>query len=534
MFDYDRTLQYANQAEMGSKLDLGKALRALTEGTRVAGISYASFTDGEDCTDELNALVRALGTNCTIFVVEPGTYTIDALDLAAYVFRLVGGPGVIFKHATNATGPMFTVGSRTVFEGVEFNGNKANLSTDRAIIYANNPTRLRIQCCKFSSGSKHFVHIDDGQDNDVSMNEMSDCDQTAIEFFAKTSAGCKRNIVARNIIDRTTNGAADGGGIKFSYSTGGTCDDNKALANVVRLSNAPSGSNQVCIECWSPGRGFAAVHNTVIGGEIGISVANDQQHAVIAANHGQDCDTIIFEVVDGACYASVTGNTGDGNANSVTIISIDGTGGDALYNVVSGNTCKGPTSRCILLWSGADQATVAGNRLHHAAASTYGLEANTVDGLSLTGNTANGGGTAGFLFTNCNDWNADNNRSVGNMHPFQVVANDAAVDNISLGNWHAVSASGFQLVIQGTGSFGDNISSGIIHGATPYGVTMASFRRLKASFADCIWSGGLTTFDPNSIPVDGEIMSELSDVTNGVKYLNTTGANTGWKTVTHS
>lgn len=177
---------------------------------------------------------------------------------------------------------------------------------------------------------------------------------------------------------------------------------------------------------------------------------------------------------------------------------------------------------------------VTGNTITLPNGGTTGVRIVDGDGAVVTGNSyacPSGTATNPVLILNSSNVTFDVTYTGTWTNAFQIVANAESHDKITILGVTGPAAS-ISLLEQSGGTLGNNITTGTLNGPTPYTVTQASFKRLKASWADCIWGSGVMAVDPNTIPVDGEIGSMLTDATGAALYFNTDGSNTGWGTVT--
>lgn len=395
----DSTLRTVGDGE-----DTGSVLQLSTTGARLGGVAFFVPTDGADVTSALTAFVAAVATNAVIFITDPGTYTVSGADLSSYAFRLVGGPGVIFRQKASATAAMLTVGSNTTIEGIEFDGLKASQSADHQGIYSNNPTNLTVQRCKFTSFYFHPIHVDDGTRVFIDDNYIADSRATAVQFFTKTSAGCTKCYVRRNIIDRSANDTGTGGGVKFTYSAGsGHITECEIVDNDITLHAAASITDYVCAEMWGSAGTINVIRcliarNKLTGGEIGASMDSpiDSQ---IAGNIIYNAEDIGAEIVR-PVRTAIRGNTinGNGSTDKGAVVDCQATtleGNSVCDNIISGFTSKGVH----IIGSGSgrpDRTTISDNNINSSTNDAEGISILTAQRAKATGNTIKLTGTGGY------------------------------------------------------------------------------------------------------------------------------------------
>ena len=518
----DATLRTVGDGE-----DTASTIKLSSAAAQISGASFLSLTSGADCTAALVAFIAAVGTNATVMIAAPGTYTISGADLSAYAFRLVGGPGVVFKQKNAASAPMLTLGSNTIVDGVEFDGNKANQAANHQIIFAANPTRLVVRNCTFSSCKYYGIHVAGGQRCTIENNTLTDLDNVAINFLTTGAYGTNYNAIRGNYIDRSSNGATDNGCIELNYSAAGSINYNAITGNVCVMSNAPTGANAAALEIWGAGRGNRISGNHVTGGEQGISVANTQTDTAVTGNTVYDANGQGIEIAN-ASRCTVSGNVVDGANNTISGIVVDATSSAADFNAVSGNHVYQCTSRGIYVYNGAKYTTVSGNTIYHPSATDGGIHAELVSDLAIVGNVIDGATTsaAGIVIRNSSRWTVVGNAGDRNGKSVQIVASNGGAH---AGGTIAANETGDDQIqiIESSGSMTDVICEPN-RGDIPYNVTAARFSRRRAAYGSSIWAGGNYAGTPEG-NIDGAPGSLIVDTTNGKLYIKASGTGTtGW------
>lgn len=501
-----------------------KATASLADGTKIIDIARADFTlhllgtiDGnrDNQSNSVSGIhsigydrVRVLGYGRAGYVTGcsyVGVWLRDGDDLLVDGVRVddTGNNGIVLELATND----FTL----------LRGNINDCFVDRSadssitqggikIIKTSSDAAVPEDCnIKNSYGKLHATANAEGN--------------VAVEIFA---LGNRCHII---------NTVGDGGLIALSnLSTKGQIKDCDAL-NFNGIGKETAGASDAEIDGGS-------VVGPGTSGSIGVSVDNA---TVSGSGHRvtnqkiENCQYGIYPTAGSETTQSgvvvadnvITSNVADAQG----IVYIKSTRGVTKGNVI---TLTGSVSAGLHGINGGTDVSnwvIHGNTITLPSGGTTGIRVVDGDGAVVTGNSIaspSGEATNPVLILNSSYVTFDVNYTGTWTNCFQIVASGSGEshDYIRCEGVNGPAAS-ISVLAQSSGTLGNNISTGVLNGPTPYGVTQASFSRLKPSYDDCIWSGGHYGGNPDNT-VDAEIGSKLTDITNGVIYVNQTGANTGW------
>lgn len=108
-------------------MSLTKVSYSMINGSPVNVLDYGAIGDGT--TDSTSAISTALNSGASEVVIPQGTFIVSAITVTSSTLRRVSGPGTLkLKNAANTFMLTLTGTNELVFDGVNFDGNKANQS----------------------------------------------------------------------------------------------------------------------------------------------------------------------------------------------------------------------------------------------------------------------------------------------------------------------------------------------------------------------------------------------------------------------
>jgi parallel beta-helix repeat protein len=425
---------------------------------------------GDGATDDTAAFATAIAATPTggiLRLTANKTYIVTNVALNKSMVLDLNGSTIKLKSSTSA-GRCVTVTADDVWvigPGT-LDGNKANQSTSNtACISATTTARGRLLGVHVTNGEVYGIHLEEAvsgtiTDWRIENNRFSACTNYAIKVVA--NAGNITGVRAvGNYIDQT---ATAGGCISFGENASATISECEISGN--RCLAAAASAVDV-VHCFGAGTLNRVENNYVQGGDIGISIANGQSHATVVGNIVYNADVIGIEIAD-STYCTVTGNVVQGNANTASGISIDGTNTDAQSTTVTGNTVLNVTGQGIYFFAGTPGSVASSNTVDVADAAAYGIRVLASDQVALIGNNLEGSGTAlvGILINNSSYVSCDGNQITNWAAQAILMGQTSAgtMDYISITGGMILNTSFFAAQASGGGALGTHISHSNVAG----------------------------------------------------------------------
>jgi hypothetical protein len=200
--------------------------KKITVSNAVGGYQFdipGAVKDGStDDTTAFQAAITAAAAGDTIFL-SPGTYILSNITSVSDI-KIVGASGTILKHKDAATDHMLECSGDVELLGLEFDGNRANI-TNRTIFPVHfDGDRLHIEDCKFTGSVYGAVYFKSDERVRICNNEFSDmaehsgnAGEYTIAIKGASTAACQIWITGNDIMHGTpANAARAPGGISLS------------------------------------------------------------------------------------------------------------------------------------------------------------------------------------------------------------------------------------------------------------------------------------------------------------------------------